>query len=37
MEPIACLFEAVDAAVAYVFWLSTHDEMELENVEQNYF
>ena len=37
MEPVACLFEACDAAVAYLFWLSTHNEMEMSNIEENFF
>jgi hypothetical protein len=34
MEPIACLLESFDMIIAYIFWLSTQEDFELDAVEE---
>ena len=36
MEPIACCVEAFGLITGYIFWLTTHRGMELEDVAENY-
>jgi len=36
MEPIACCLEAFDLIIGYVFWMTTHREMNLEDIAENY-
>jgi len=36
MEPIACCLNSFGMLIGYLFWLTTHREMELEGLADNY-
>lgn len=32
MEPIACMLESFDMIIAYLFWMSTQEDYDLEDI-----